>query len=74
MRSVAPDANPYMLLYIILKVGMEGKRLAKGASKRDRVRFLPDSIYDAIALCKASKFMSELLGEESKDKFSPNRG
>jgi len=69
VRSVAPDANPYMLLYTILKVGMEGKRLAKDESKRDRLRFLPDNIYDAIALTKSSKFVSEILGEESKDKF-----
>ena len=69
VRSVAPDANPYMLLFTLLKVGMEGKRLTKDESKRDRLRFLPDNIYDAIALCKSSKFMSDLLGEESKEKF-----
>jgi glutamine synthetase len=69
VRSVAPDANPYMLLYTILKVGMEGKRLAKDENKRDRLRFLPDNVYDAIALCKSSKFMSDILGEESKEKF-----
>ena len=69
VRSVAPDANPYMLLFTILKVGMEGKRLTKDETKRDRVRFLSDNIYDAIALCKSSKFVAEMLGEESKDKF-----
>lgn len=69
VRSVAPDANPYMLLFSILKIGMEGKRLAKDETKRERLRFLPDNIYDAIALCKSSKFMSDLLGEESKEKF-----
>ena len=69
LRSVAPDANPYMLLYTILKVGMEGKRLTKDETKRDRLRFLPDNIYDAIALTKSSKFIADILGEESKDKF-----
>ena len=69
VRSVAPDANPYLLLYTILKVGMEGKKLAKDESKRERLRFLPDNIYDAVALCKSSKFVSDILGEESKDKF-----
>lgn len=69
VRSVAPDANPYMLLFTILKVGMEGKRLTKDEGKRERLRFLPDNIYDAIALCKSSKFMSDILGEESKEKF-----
>jgi len=69
VRSVAPDANPYMLLYTILKVGMEGKRLTKDEGKRERLRFLPDNIYDAIALCKSSKFISDILGEDSKEKF-----
>lgn len=69
VRSVGPDANPYLLLFTLLRVGMEGKRLTKDDSKRDRVRFLPDNIYDAIAQCKASKFVSEVLGEESKEKF-----
>jgi len=69
LRSVAPDANPYLVLYTMLKVGLEGKRLEKNGDKRDRLRYLPDNIYDAIALCKSSKFMTEVLGEESKDKF-----
>ena len=69
VRSVAPDANPYLLLFTILKVGMEGKRLTKDDTKRDRVRFLPDNIYDAIAACKSSKFVEEMMGEESKEKF-----
>ncbi len=69
VRSVAPDSNPYMLLYTIMKVGMEGTRIAKDASKRERVRFLSDNIYDAISLCKSSKFVSDILGEESKTKF-----
>lgn len=69
VRSVAPDANPYLLLYTIIKTGMEGKKLTKDETKRDRVRFLPDNIYDAIALMKSSKFLEGVLGEESKEKF-----
>ena len=69
LRSVAPDANPYLVLFTMLKVGMEGKKLEKDENKRDRLRFLPDNIYDAIALMKSSKFMAEILGEESKEKY-----
>lgn len=69
VRSVAPDANPYLLLFTILSVGMEGKRLTKDETKRDRVRFLPDNIYDAIAQCKSSKFVEEMMGADSKEKF-----
>ena len=49
--------------------GAEGKKLEKDESKRDRLRYLPDNIYDAIALAKASKFLADALGEESKEKF-----
>ena len=69
LRSVAPDSNPYLVLYTMLRTGLEGQRLEKESGKRDRLRFLPDNIGDAIALCKASKFMTEALGEESKEKF-----
>jgi len=69
LRSVAPDANPYLVLFTMLKTGMEGKKLEKDESKRDRLRYLPDNIYDAIALSKASKFLADALGEESKEKF-----
>ncbi len=69
LRSVAPDANPYLVLFTMLKTGLEGKKLEKDESKRDRLRFLPDNIYDAINLCKASKFLESALGEESKEKF-----
>ena len=69
LRSVAPDANPYLVLFTMLKTGLEGKKLEKDDSKRERVRFLPDNIYDSIALMKSSRFMTDALGEESKDKF-----
>ena len=69
VRSVAPDANPYLVLYTILKTGMEGKKLQKDESKRDRLRFLPDNINDAIALMKSSRFITDILGEENKDKY-----
>jgi glutamine synthetase len=69
VRSVAPDSNPYLVLYTILRTGLEGETLQKDADKRDRVRYLPDNINDAIAQCKSSKFTEKLLGEESKEKF-----
>lgn len=69
LRSVAPDANPYLVLFTMLKVGLEGTKLEKDGNKRDRLRFLPDNINDAIALMKSSKFMDKVLGGESKEKF-----
>lgn len=70
LRSVAPDANPYLVLYTMLKTGMEGQKLQKDKNKRERVRTLPDNINDAIALFKASKFIAQILSEDSKEKFA----
>ena len=70
VRSVAPDANPYLVLYTILRTGLEGEKLVKDSNKRERLRFLPDNINDAIALFKSSKFMETVLGEDSKEKFA----
>lgn len=70
IRSVAPDSNPYMVLYAVLKTGFEGKRLRKDEDKRERLRFLPDNINDAIKLFKVSDFVSKILGEVNKEKFA----
>jgi glutamine synthetase len=68
IRSVAPDTNPYLLLYTILKTGLEDK-LSKGNDKRQRLRFLPGNINDAIRIFKTSEFTTSILGEASKEKY-----
>ena len=70
LRSVAPDANPYLVLYTMLKIGFEGSRLNEEHPTTDPPRFLPGSISDAIALFKESKFIADILGENSKQKYS----
>jgi glutamine synthetase len=70
LRSVAPDANPYLVLYTMLRTGFEGERLEKKEITDDRARFLPSNINDAIALFNESKFVSDILGEDSKQKYS----
>jgi glutamine synthetase len=69
IRSVAPDANPYLVVYLLLRTSFEGKKLKKEAGKRDRLRFLPGNINDAIKIFKASDFTKEILGEENKEKY-----
>lgn len=69
VRSVAPDANPYMVLYTIIKTGMEGVKLEKDEDKRERARFLPDNINDAIRFFKSSDFVTSIFGQDNKDKF-----
>jgi glutamine synthetase len=70
VRSVAPDSNPYLVLYTIIKTGLEGKRLQKPGDKRDRLRFLPDNINDAIKLFKSSELIHKVLGEVNQNKLA----
>jgi glutamine synthetase len=73
VRSIAPDANPYLAFYSLLKTGLEGPLPPEdenSENKRTRTRFLPDNIHDAIRLFKSSPYMTELLGEEVQRKFA----
>jgi glutamine synthetase len=70
VRSIAPDANPYLALYTLFRTGLEGPLGDEDAeTRRSRTKFLPDNIYDAIRLFKGSKFMSELLGAEVHQRY-----
>jgi len=71
VRSIGPDANPYLLIYTLLRTGLEGPRPdANDEEKRSRTRFLPDNIYDAVRIFKSSDFVTSLLGEELQGKFA----
>ena len=71
VRSVAPDANPYMVFYSLMRTALEGPGTDAGdEAKRSRTRFLPDNIYDGIRLFKGSKYMNEVLGEGVVTKFT----
>jgi glutamine synthetase len=68
IRSVAPDTNPYLLLLTILKTGLRDK-IPKGSDKRQRLRLLPGNINDAMRLFRTSDFVSEIMGQASKEKY-----
>ena len=70
IRSVAPDANPYLMLYTVVRTGLEGNLLVKDKEKRDRVRFLPDNIHDAIKFFKASDFVGKILDKTNQEKYA----
>jgi glutamine synthetase len=70
VRSIAPDANPYMALYTLFRTGLEGGSSVADADKRPRTRYLPDNIYDAIRNFKSSRFSQELYGGEVHEKFA----
>lgn len=71
VRTVAPDANPYLAFYAILKTGLEGpmNEIISPENRRTRTKYLPGNIYDAIRLFKGSSFMDEILGSENKEKY-----
>jgi glutamine synthetase len=69
VRAVAPDANPYMVLYGIFKTGIEGD-IAQIDNLRSAQRFLPDNIYDAIEDFKKSEWITKLLGEDVKGRYA----
>ncbi len=70
-RSVGPDANPYLLLYTLLRTGLEGPLPdpADAEGKRARTRFLPDNIHDALRLFKSSRSAADILGTECHGKY-----
>jgi len=69
VRSVAPDANPYMVLHGIFKTGLEGD-IAQIENLRNAPRYLPDNIYDAIEHFNKSEWTTKLLGEDVKGRYA----
>jgi glutamine synthetase len=71
VRSIAPDANPYLAIYALVATGLEGPPADDDKDgKRSRTRFLPDNIYDAIRLFKSSKYAQTLLGPQVHEKYA----
>ncbi|MDD2772961.1 MAG: glutamine synthetase family protein [Elusimicrobiales bacterium] len=69
IRSVGPDANPYLALYALLRTALDGAPLTKDENKRDRVRYLPGNIHDAIRLFRASDFLKSVMGGAAHEKY-----
>jgi glutamine synthetase len=67
VRSVGPDANPYLVLYTLLKTGLEGP-IKDGV--RSEESYLPDNIYTAIENFRGSEYAARLLGEEVAAKYA----
>ena len=69
VRSVAPDANPYLVLYSIFKTGIDGTT-AKIANLRQAKRYLPDNIYTALEDFRKAEWTTTLLGEDVKGRYA----
>src|SRR5450755_4781748 len=69
VRSVAPDANPYMVMYSIFRTGLQGET-AKIKNLRQAERYLPDNIYDALENFRKAEWISTMLGEDVKGRYA----
>jgi glutamine synthetase len=69
VRSVAPDASPYLVMYSIFKTGIDGET-AKIKNLRQAERYLPDNIYTALENFRKAEWTTELLGEDVKARYA----
>ena len=69
VRSVSPDANPYMVMYAVFRTGLQGD-IAKIKNLRQAERYLPDNIYTAIDNFLAAEWTTKLLGEDVKARYA----
>lgn len=69
VRSVAPDANPYLVLLSVFRTGLEGD-IADVDNIRSAARYLPDNIYDALENFRKAEWTTKLLGEDVKGRFA----
>ena len=69
VRSVGPDANPYMTLLSVFKTGLEGQ-ISKEKNLRQAEHYLPDNIYDALDAFRSSKWTGTLFGDDVKERYA----
>ena len=69
VRSVGPDANPYMVLYSVFKSGLHGET-SKIKNLRQAERYLPDNIYSALEDFRSSEWTTKMLGEDVKGRYA----
>jgi glutamine synthetase len=75
VRTVAPDANPYLAFYTLIQAGLNGPMGEKitSADRKVRAKFLPGNIYEALIPFQESAFMAEILGTNIRDKYSERK-
>ncbi|HSM86724.1 MAG TPA: glutamine synthetase family protein, partial [Candidatus Limnocylindrales bacterium] len=69
VRSVAPDANPYMVMYSIFRTGIQGQ-ISRIKNLRQAERYLPDNIYTAIDGFRKAEWTTKLFGEDVKGRYA----
>ena len=67
VRSVAPDANPYLVMLAVFKTGLDGTATQ---GLRAAERYLPDNIYDAMDNFRKAEWTTKLLGADVKERYA----
>lgn len=70
VRSVAPDANPYMVFYTLARTALEPDTTTTPEAAKGATTTLPDNIYDAIRSFAGSEYTKSLLGEAVQGKYA----
>jgi glutamine synthetase len=65
VRSIAPDANPYLAIYTLFRTGLEGPL----SDHLDPELVLPDNIYDAAEYFAKSTYVPWLIGETVHQRY-----
>jgi glutamine synthetase len=69
VRSVGPDANPYLVMYSVFKSGIDGE-ISKIKNLRQAERYLPDNIYTALEHFRDSEWTTKLMGKDVKGRYA----
>ena len=68
VRSVSPDANPYLVMLSVFQTGLDG--IKSGENIRQAERYLPDNIYDALDNFRSAEWTTKLLGADVKGRYA----
>ncbi|MDE2481827.1 MAG: glutamine synthetase [bacterium] len=69
VRSVGPDANPYMVMLSVFKTGLDGS-ISEAKDLRGGERYLPDNIYDALSDFRSSSWVKAMLGADVMERYA----
>lgn len=78
VRTVAPDSNPYLVFFSLLKAGLGSDVIMKkcnnnGSKTTDTKKVLPNNIYDSIDYFQTSSFINNILGPDVQDKYTQRK-
>ncbi len=68
VRTVAPDANPYLAFYTFVKCGLKG--MEDEATVPQAGQILPENIHLALESYKGSDYLKEILGKSVHRKYA----